>query len=228
MPSIQQGAPYRLGAGRWGVRYRDRSGARRRKSPFPTKHAALRHYREVIEPQLRGEHQSADLTLTELVDVYLEQHAARVRARTIVVLRERLGYAIRAFGDVKLHNLERMSGDIAMWQASLPEGSRYGVTQALRQALAAAVRWEYMTSNPAMRAGPNRQPAPRPIRTFARTEVDALAARIGPLPAFVAATGLRPEEWMALERRDVDRRARVLDVRRTVTDGEVSDLAKTD
>jgi excisionase family DNA binding protein len=37
---------------------------RSRKSPFPTKSAALAHYREVIEPQLRGEHPATpDLTL---------------------------------------------------------------------------------------------------------------------------------------------------------------------
>jgi integrase len=48
-----------------------------------------------------------------------------------------------------------------------------------------------------------------------------------PLPIFAAATGLRPEEWAALERRDVDRRARVLNVLRTVSDGEVVELGKT-
>jgi integrase len=47
------------------------------------------------------------------------------------------------------------------------------------------------------------------------------------LPAFVAATGLRPEEWQALGRRDVDRRAGILNVRRTVSSGEVVDLGKT-
>jgi integrase len=48
-----------------------------------------------------------------------------------------------------------------------------------------------------------------------------------PLPAFATATGLRPEEWQALERRDIDRAGRVLDVRRTVSGGEVVDLGKT-
>lgn len=47
------------------------------------------------------------------------------------------------------------------------------------------------------------------------------------MPAFAAATGLRPEEWQALERRDIDRRTGVLNVRRTVSSGEVVELGKT-
>jgi integrase len=102
---------------------------------------------------------------------------------------------------------------------------------ALRQALGAAVRWEYMARNPAKLAGRNPQPPPRPIRVYSRDELDAIAAELAPahrpLPAFAGATGLRPEEWLALERRDVDRAGRVLNVRRTVSSGEVVDLAKT-
>jgi integrase len=48
-----------------------------------------------------------------------------------------------------------------------------------------------------------------------------------PLPTFAAATGLRPEERQALERRDVDRAADILSVRRTVSSGEVVELGKT-
>jgi integrase len=63
------------------------------------------------------------------------------------------------------------------------------------------------------------------------TELDALAAELSkryrPLPAFAAATGLRPEEWAALERRDVDRRGGLVNVLRTVSDGEVVELGKT-
>src|SRR5829696_154577 len=154
MPATQHGQPYRLGRNRWGLRYYDAEGVRRRKSPFPSKSAALTHYRDVIEPQLRGEPAAMpDLTLSGLVDVYLERHAATVRPRTIATLRERLAHATRAWGDIPLRDLERMSGDIATWQARLPERSRYGVVQALRQTLAAAVRWGYIATNPALLAG---------------------------------------------------------------------------
>jgi integrase len=232
MPPTQRGQAYRLGPNRWGLRYYDLDGVRRRKSPFPTKSAALMHYRDHVEPQLRGEPAAMpELALAELVELYLERHAATVRPRTIVTLRERLVHATRAFGDVPMRELERMAGDIAAWQARLPERSRYGIVQALRQCLGAAVRWGYMTTNPALLAGRNRQPSPRTVRTFTRSEVDAIAAELvpvyAPLPAFAAATGLRPEEWQALERRDIDRRAGVLNVRRTVSDGEVVELAKT-
>src|SRR5215211_2564963 len=233
MPATQRGQAYRLGPNRWGLRYYDAEGARRRKSPFSSKSAALQHYREHIEPQLRGEQvPMPELTLAELVDVYLDRHGATVRPRTIQTLRERLPHATRAFGDVPLRDLERMSGEIASWQARLPERSRYGVVQALRQTLGAAVRWGYMQTNPAIVAGRNRQPSPRPVRAFTAAEVEAIAAELSAmyraLPSFASETGLRPEEWQAIERRDLDRKQRIVNVVRTVSGGVVVELAKTD
>jgi hypothetical protein len=55
MPAIQRGQAYRLGPNRWGLRYYDADAKRRRKSPFPSKSAALAHFRDVVEPALRGE-----------------------------------------------------------------------------------------------------------------------------------------------------------------------------
>ncbi len=215
MPPVQRGQAYKLGKGRYGLRWYDVDGVRRRKSPFPSKSAALRHYRDVIEPQLRGEPVlQPDITLAGFVPVYLERHAAGVRPRSITDLRKRLTYATRAFGDVPLRDLERMSGEIAAWQARLPERSRYGIVGALRQTLGGAVRWGHMSTNPATAAGRNRQPAPRAVRAYTRAELEALAFELppafAPMPAFVAALGLRPEEWQALERRDVDRRAGIV------------------
>jgi integrase len=88
-----------------------------------------------------------------------------------------------------------------------------------------------MNSNPTKLAGRNTKPPVRTVRAFTRAEVDAIALELSaiyrPLPAFAAATGLRPEEWQALERRDVDRGGGVVYVRRTVSSREVVELAKT-
>jgi integrase len=232
MPPTQRGQVYKLGKGRYGLRWYDADGTRRRKSPFPSQSAARQHYRDVVEPQLRGDPAPApEITLSEFVPVYLERHAVRVRPKTITTLRERLAYATRAFGTIPLRELARMTGDIAAWETTLPDRSRYGITGALRQALAAATRWGYMETNPATGTGPRRQPPPRSIRVYSRAELDAIAAELAPayqpLPIFAAATGLRPEEWQALERRDIDRRARMVNVLRTVSDGDIVELGKT-
>src|SRR5215211_2851948 len=173
MPPIQRGQAYRLGPNKWGLRYYDAAGERRRKSPFPSKSAALQHYRDVIEPQLRGEPAArAELTLAEFVPMYLERHATA------------------AFGDVPLRELERMTNEVAAWRARLPERAGHGIAQALRQVLDAAIRWEYMSRNPAKLAGPNRKPPARTVRAFTHAEIDAIGAELAPayatLPAFAA------------------------------------------
>ena len=55
-----------------------------------------------------------ELTLAELVDLYLERHAATVRPRTIHdAARAARATPLAAFGDVPLRDLERMCGEIA-------------------------------------------------------------------------------------------------------------------
>jgi integrase len=232
MPATQRGQAYRIGPNKWGLRFYDLEGIRRRKSPFASKSAALAHYREVIEPQLRGEPALVpDLTLSAFVPLYLERHRATVRLRTVQTLTERLRHAEASFGTIPLRELERMASEVAGWRAKQPERVRYGRMGALRQVLEAAVRWGYMDRNPAKIAGRNRQPSPRTVRVYTRDELAAIAAELdpayAPLPAFAAATGLRPEEWQALERRDVDRRAGVVSVRRTISAGQTVELGKT-
>jgi integrase len=67
---------------------------------------------------------------------------------------------------------------------------------------------------------------------FARDEIDALetelGATYGPLVVFAAKTGLRTNEWVALERRDVDKTARVVTVQRPFPDGVLANYPKTE
>ncbi len=63
----------------------------------------------------------------------------------------------------------------------MPEGSRYRLTNALRQAFAAAQRWRFIVRNPAVDMGPNPQPRTEEIEPFTREQIDMLAAELGPV-----------------------------------------------
>jgi integrase len=100
--------------------------------------------------------------------------------------------------------------------------------KALRQVLNYAVACGYITDNPAKKIK-NPEPKRAEVQTFTSwAEVDAVAAELGStLPIIVAAVGLRPEEWLALERRDIDKQHDVLHVRRVYVDGAVRGYGKT-
>jgi integrase len=77
----------------------------------------------------------------------------------------------------------------------LPPRYAHQVMGAFRQVCAAAVRWGYMTRNPAADAGENPGPPRRPVRAFTSDELAALEAELdpayAPLVPLAAATGLR-------------------------------------
>jgi integrase len=235
MPADQRGQPYRTARG-WGVRYYDADGKRCRASGFPTRSAALAHYRDIIRPGIaRTRRVGVDLdprrlTLAALSESFLEAHSVRVEPTTIRTLREHLKRALDAFGDVPLADLEHQAPRIAAWTTTLPPGARYQYAAALRQVLDAAVSWGVIDTNPAKRAGRNPRPKRAEIRPLARAEVAALAVELGawgPLVAFAAETGLRPAEWIALEWRDIDRAARVALIERSYAKGRLRAYGKT-
>lgn len=227
MPAEQRGMPYRTAAG-WGIRWYEPDGRRVRQAGFSTKSEARRYFEEQVRPRLIGG--APDMTLAELVDAYLDAHAVGREPRTIRTLRERLKYATDRFGDVKLTELERNPRLIATWTRTLPAGSRYGIVQALRQTLETAIRWRMISENPAKLAGRNPEPHREHVDPFEHSAVDRLAVELGPygpLVVFAAETGLRPSEWMALERRDVDRPGAAVSIERTYADGRVKTYGKT-
>ena len=232
MPTEQRGQVYATTGG-YGLRWRDENNVRRRRAGFSSPSKARAWFRDTELPRMRGDTPTADKTVTFAahVDRYLAAHAVGRDASTIKTLTHRLGYATATFGDVTLEELERRVPEIAAWAGTLPAGSRYGIVQALRQVLEAAVRWGHLRKNPAKLAGPNPQPKAEEIRPFTQTELDLLAVELapkyGPAVVFASETGMRPSEWLALEQRDVDRRAGVVLVERTCAYGVTKSYGKT-
>ena len=179
------------------------------------------------------------MLLRELVDEYLEQHVAE--QNTIRALRDRLKLATdgipvkpraaereHGLGGVRVDRLDART--VGAWRKRLPDGSAWHAHKALRQVLAYAVRSKLVAENVAQ-AVPNPEPKRREAPTFGSwEELERLAAELPPerrsLPILVTGCGLRPEEWLGLERRDVDTRARVLHVRRVYTDGRLKEYGK--
>jgi integrase len=175
-----------------------------------------------LERLRRERRVSRSLTVAELVEAYLEQHD--VDPVTIEKLRWLLGKAVAVFGDRPVGELH--SQEIAAWRITLSPGYRFDATQALRQVLSRAVVWGMIDVNPAKLGVDNPTPRRREQRPFeAWAELEAVAANLAPryrpMVIFAAATGLRPAEWLALERRDIDRQARVVYVRRSFTKGRL-------
>src|SRR3954453_8268886 len=216
MPAEQRGSIYRVKGG-YGVRWRegfDADGKERRKRycprpPFTTKTAARQWYSQNVAARLHPQAPPNDEKFGDFVELYLTAHAAKVDARTIRTLRERLGApalkrdharastkrgerarirtyetATEAFGELRLRDLERSAARIAAWEAPLPPAFRTKLIGALSQVLEAAVDWDYMARNPARSARRRRhgsgQPERRPeIVPFTREEIDRLAVELG-------------------------------------------------
>lgn len=242
MPTAQRGSLYRQGTG-WAARYYDETGRRRRQAGFETKTDAgkwLSTKLDEVEALRRGDvaaiRRREMPTLAELVDEFLGQHPGE--ANTIRALRERLRYATHGpkldgaggFAELRVDRLDPVS--IAAWRKRLPERSAWGIHKALRQLLSYAVRTKLLDDNAAA-AVANPEPKRREIQTFATiADVEAVAELLVPsmaaIPIVAVWTGLRPEEWIALERGDVDRDQGLLHVRRVFTDGRVKLYGKND
>jgi integrase len=208
----------------WAYRYRTggRDSKRIQRGGFASEQDARDALEHELERLRRERRIARRLTLAEFVEAYLEQHD--VQPVTIEKLRYLLSKATAVFGDRRTGELT--SQEIAEWRMTLSPGYRFEATQALRQVLHRAVAWGMLDINPAKVGVDNptrRRKEQHPFETW--TELEALAAaigpRYGPMILFAAATGLRPAEWIALEKRDIDREERVVYVRRSFTRREL-------
>ena len=96
--------------------------------------------------------------------------------------------------------------------------------------MAAAMAWDLIEVNPVKKAGKNPRPKAREILPLSASELEAICVEIGDdrhLVTFAAETGLRPCEWIALERRDIDKSARRVYVEREHVEGVTKPYGKT-
>lgn len=231
MPRQTRGSVFRETKGTYGIRWPE-EGQRPQRGGFRTKSDARDWFDENVKPRLRSGGPSAEITFATFTAVYLARWEPTISDRTARTLREWLAPVKDQFGSFTLGELEGAAEDIARWRAGLPsEDRRYKATRALRQVLAAAVRWGYLTRNPALSAGANPQPRGEEIRPFAREEIDRIVEEMAPrdaaLVVFAAETGLRTNEWMATERRDVDRENPAVAVARRWARGKATPYPKT-
>ena len=238
MPKRQAGTVVRRGSRNYGVRFLDEVGRRRYQGGFETRTEAetwLRAKVDEIERLRRGD--SATLrrrqlpTLGALVDEFVAQHA--VTPETLRKVRAHLALATAALGERRIDRLTAL--DLSTWRSTISAGYRHEVFRTLRQVLEHATQLGLLDENPAARVKNRRarDVTPRRIAPFESwDEIEALVAELDPrfaaIPVFAAGTGLRPEEWIALERRDLDRQERVVHVRRVFTQRRRKELGKTE
>jgi integrase len=228
MPAETRGSTFKTPTG-YGIRWTEH-GKRPQRTGFRTVRLARRWFEEVNAPQLRRGGPSAEISFDDFCELFLARHTGA--PRTVATLRERLMPARETFGDWTLRELEGAADDVARWrEALLSDSARFRHTSALRQCLARALAWRYMTTNPAVEAGPNPKPRTEELQPFRPAEVEAIAVALGPvsgpLVVFGAETGLRTNEWTALERRDVDRGGPGVRVERRFASGRLTPYPKT-
>jgi integrase len=230
MPADQHGQVDRL-ARSWRARWYDENGGRQAKAGFASKSAAREFLRGQVDEVAALRNGDAGALrrrempmLDELADEYLAAHVAERNTKRNLTARLRKARA--AFGEVRVDRLA--VGELRAWRATLPERSAQAYLKALRQLLNYAVAVGLLDSNPASKI-PNPAPKRREVSVFASlAEVEAVGAELPAeyraIPVFAALTGLRPSEWIALERADLE--GDVVRVRRVYTDGLLKPYGK--
>lgn len=217
----QRGQVWKVGKHNYAIRYYGADGLRRQRQGFRTKGEADAILQAELRKRRSGSSATGRETFGELCADFQEQYEGSASRKGVV--KWALDMAQARFGKTMLGRLN--TRDLGAWRQSLPEQQRHQVFAIVRQVLEQGVVWGLLPSNPA-RGVRNPTPDRAEVEAFdSWAELEAVCAEIPeyrPLVVFAAGTGLRPQEWAALERRDII--DGVVTVRRTVIDGVVQEF----
>jgi integrase len=172
-----------------------------------------------------------DITYGAVCDLLLDGYTHRPQSKR--TLGYNLRYSRDHFERVLVRNLRYEDARSWFSRLTVAPTTKRNALAAARQVFNFAVETQYADQNPFRKIDkPQATESKRPLETW--DEVFALAdafknPRHRALVLFACATGLRPQEWRALEWRDIDRAAGVVRVNRTLQDGKVVEaVAKTE
>lgn len=206
---------------RWAYRFRVPEGVPGPRRPMGRGFATRREARAAAEERLRvldaARIHSKLPTVSEVIADHQLLRPGKGGGR------ERVDWALAKiagrFGDTPMADVT--SRDVDVWIASLDTPStRFEVSRVFRQLFIQAGR-HFQLANP---VSVTPQPTRAEVLPFTDlAELERVAVELGEWGAsarFVAATGMRPEEWIPLEHSDVDQAAKTVTVRRTYTEGK--------
>jgi integrase len=212
---MQTGSVLRSGRG-WRGYWRE-GGQRHATSTYARKGEARAALNRELERIALGDAFLAPITVRELAERFIDQYAAA--PQTVKNVRRRLVRPLEAFGDAQASDVSPES--IQRVVASLKPAYRRDVVRTLRMIYRWGIDARLVRRNPAKLVS-----APKPVRgerilPFTLAEVDRVAAECGkwgPLVRFMADSGARPGEAVALEHRHVDLEAGTVELPGVKTD----------
>jgi integrase len=212
---MQVGSVIRHGRG-WRGYWRE-DGKRRATATYAKKGEARSALNRELDRMALGDAYRAPITLRELSDRFLDQYAAA--PQTVKNVRRRLVRPLDGFGDAQAADVSPES--IQRLVAPLKPAYRRDIVRTLRQIYKWAIDAQLVDRNPAKIVS-----APKPVRgekimPLSLPEVDIVAkecGRWGALVTFMADTGARPSEAIAVEWRHVDLKAGTVELPGVKTD----------